>query len=202
VSNADDTLPPSGSSLGQAFESLVTTLHDRGVRYAIIGGIATIQYTRIRTTDDIDVLLVIPQLAMPSLFEALRARGFALDVMQCIREFRQGLTTVRYRDVVVDLMPPILPVYAHVLDRAVDARVLGQNVRVSSVEGLIVTKLIAMRPQDQLDIRDLISASGASLDVDFIRRELASFTDDTDPRRTTFETWFQQAVRVPPTTNG
>jgi hypothetical protein len=60
VPSADDTLPSSGASLVRAFEALVATLHERGVSYAIIGGLAAIQYTRVRTTDDIDALLSLP----------------------------------------------------------------------------------------------------------------------------------------------
>ncbi len=42
--SADDSLPPGGQTLEQAFEALVTTLNDRRIRYAIIGGIP--EYTR------------------------------------------------------------------------------------------------------------------------------------------------------------
>ena len=64
MSNAEDGLPPSGITLRPAFEALVATLNERGIRYAIIGGIAMIQHTRVRTTDDIDVLLTVPQIAL------------------------------------------------------------------------------------------------------------------------------------------
>ncbi|MCH7721432.1 MAG: hypothetical protein IH988_10690, partial [Planctomycetes bacterium] len=85
---SDESLPPGGQMLRQAFEALVATLNERGVRYAIIGGLAIIQHTRVRTTDDIDVLLTVPQTAMPGLFEALRQRGFDVDLQRNIREFR------------------------------------------------------------------------------------------------------------------
>lgn len=75
--DTDNSLPPSGPTLTQAFDALVTTLNARGVRYAIIGGLATLQHTRVPTTDDIDVLLMIPQVSMPELFESLGARGFS-----------------------------------------------------------------------------------------------------------------------------
>jgi predicted nucleotidyltransferase len=186
-------LPRSGPTLQQAFEALVTTLNERGIQYAVIGGLATIQHTRVRTTDDVDALLTVPQLAMPAFFEALRDRGFDLDVMKSIREFRDGgLTTIRYQDVLVDLMRPILPAYAHVLDRAVIARIHGHEVRVSSAEGLIVMKLIAMRPQDEVDIRELLAAYGGKLDLDYIRAELDTFTDAGDPRRVKLESWIRQ----------
>jgi predicted nucleotidyltransferase len=186
-------LPPSGSTLSQAFEALIATFGERAIRYAIIGGIAVIQHTRVRTTDDIDALLTVSQIAMPALFEALRARGFTLDVAGSIREFRDGgMTTIQFKDVIVDLMRPVLPIYAHVLDRAMDAQILGRTVRVSSAEGLIVMKLVAMRPQDETDIRDLLAAYAGNLDFDFIRSELWTFTEDNDPRRAKFEQWIAQ----------
>jgi len=52
VPNADDGLPQSGPALQQAFEALVTILNERQIRYAIIGGLAVLQHTRARTTDD------------------------------------------------------------------------------------------------------------------------------------------------------
>jgi predicted nucleotidyltransferase len=189
VSNADDTLPPAGATLERAFEALVTTLHDLGVRYAIIGGVATIQHTRVRTTDDIDALVAVPQIAMPRLFETLQKRGFTVDVIRCINELRGGLTTIRFGEVIVDLMRPVIPAYAHVLERAIETRILGQTVRISSPEGLIVMKLIAMRPQDEADVQDLLSTFAGSLDLDYVRSELDSIADANDPRRKKFERW-------------
>ncbi len=180
--------------LRQAFEALVATLIERGVGYAIIGGMAIIQHTRVRTTDDIDVLLTVPQTAMPGLFEALRQRGFDLDLERSIREFRDGgFTSIRFADVIVDLMQPLLPAYVHVLDRAITTDILGHRVRISSAEGLIVMKLIAMPPQDEADVQDLLAAYGDGLDLDFIRSELDTFTQPDDPRRIKFDTWVRQA---------
>ena len=181
--------------LRQAFEALVATFNEGGVRYAIIGGLAIIQHTRVRTTDDIDALLMAPQIAMPGLFEALRQRGFDIDLEKNIREFRDGgFTSIRFADVIVDLLRPLIPAYAHVLDRAITTNILGHEVRISSAEGLIVMKLIAMRPQDEADVRDLLAAYGTDLDLDFIRSELDTFTEPDDPRLAKFDTWVRQAM--------
>ena len=194
--SADDGLPPSGPALQQAFEALVSIFNERGVRYAIIGGLAVLQHTRARSTDDIDVLLAVPQLDLPGLFEAMRDRGFSVDLAANIRELcDQGLTMVRFKGVVADLMRPLIPAYAHVLDRAVESQVLGRTVRVASAEGLIVTKLIAMRPLDQADIRELLAAYAGKLDLDFIRTEMESFTEADDSRRAQFEAWVQEVDR-------
>ena len=194
--NADDSLPPSGPTLRQAFDALVATFNERGVRYAIIGGIAIIQYTRVRTTDDIDALLAVPQLALPGLFESLKDRGFVVEPERNLRELRDdGLTTVRFADVIVDLMRPMLPLYAHVLDRAVSKEVLGQKVQMSSAEGLIVMKMVAMRPQDESDIKEMLAAFAGSLDLNYIRTELDTFADPDDPRRIKLESWVKEATR-------
>ena len=193
MSSADNSLPPSGQALKQALRSLVETLDACSVRYAIIGGIATIQHGRVRTTADIDVLLTVPQLAMPGFFNSLHNIGFVVDVKRNILEFRDdGLTTVRFGDVLVDLMRPVLPVYSHVLDRAVPTEILGQIVRISDVEGLIVMKLIACRPQDEADIRDLLAAYRNELDLAYLRSELASVVDANDPRWGKLDAWMEQ----------
>lgn len=191
--NAEECLPPDGSSLRQAFEALLSVLSERGVRYAIIGGIAALQYTRARTTEDVDVLVAVPQLSMPGLFETMEARGFKLDVARSIRELRDdGMTTIQFADVIVDLLRPLLPVYAHVLDRAVDADVFGKTARISSAEDLIIMKMISMRARDEADIRDLIAASAGDLDVEYIRGELEAIMDAQDPRRIKFESWIRE----------
>ena len=59
---------------------------------------------------------------------------------------------------------------------------LGQNVRLASAEGLILTKLIGFRPQDQADIQDLFDAYSTSLDLKFVRNELASVASVDDLR--------------------
>jgi predicted nucleotidyltransferase len=197
VPNADDSLPPSGPTLQQAFDALVSTLNERGVRYAIVGGLAIIQHGRVRTTDDIDAILAIPQVAMPGLFEALRERGFTLDVMNSVRELRDhGLTTLQFHDVLIDLMRPVLPLYEHVLDRSIETIILGHRVRISSVESLIVMKLIALRPQDQADIQDLLTAYAGEVDLNYIRNELDAVMTSDDHRRMMFETWVSHDERA------
>ncbi len=193
--NIDDSLPQTGPTLQQALDALLEVLNKHQVRYAIIGGVAMIQHTRVRTTDDIDALLTIPQIAMRAFFESLEARGFDVELVENIREFRDhGLTTIQFKDIVIDLMRPALPAYAHVLDRAVDARILGQSVRISAAEGLVVMKLIAARPIDEADIQDLLAAYGGSLDLAYVRTELDSVMESDDPRRLKFEAWVQKAT--------
>lgn len=130
---------------------------------------------------------------MPGLFEALRAAGFAVDSRVNTVELRdEGLTTIQYEDVLVDIMRPVLPVYSHVLDRAVPTDIFGQIVRVSSAECLVVMKLIAFRPQDEADIKDLIAAYRERLDVEFIKAEFSTVAAQDDPRWRKLDEWLKE----------
>lgn len=194
--NAGASLPPDGPTMRRAFEALVATLEERGIRYAIIGGLATIQHTRVRTTDDIDALVKVPQVQIYGLLEALKARGFDADLQRDLGELARGFSSIRFADVGVDLLQPLTPSHAHVLDRAIQANIMGREVRISSAEGLVVMKLMAMRPQDEADIRDILTAYGAKLDLEFIRAELATFSAPDDPRWVKLDAWLRQAANV------
>lgn len=195
MSSADDSSLPNAPAFRRAFDALVSTLNARQARYAIIGGVAVFQHTRVRTTEDIDALLNVPQIALQGLLDALGERGFTVDVPRNVRELRdEGCTSVEFEGVAVDLLRPLIPAYAHVLERATRADVFGQSAMICSAEGLIVMKLIAMRPQDEMDIRDLLDAYAGRLDVDFIRAEFDAVAPADDPRRAKFERWLREAL--------
>ena len=110
-----------------------------------------------------------------------------------LRELRDdGLTTIRFGDVPVDLLRPVLPVISQVINTAVQTEIFGQAVRISTAEGLIVMKLIAFRPQDESDIRDLLAAYRGSLDPGGIRSDFQTVADSNDPRWAKFESWVKE----------
>ena len=152
--------------LGEVFEA-------RGVRYALLGGLATMLRGRPRFTQDIDILLDVPQIALPGLLEELISRGFSMDRDTVIREFvREHMTSFRFGTVRIDWLKPVLPLYDNALSAATSfSWTEGHQLRVLSPEGLIVTKLVSFRPQDQEDIRVLLAANRNTIDLDSIRRE-------------------------------
>lgn len=158
-----------------AVEALVEVFDARGIRYALLGGLATILRGRPRFTQDIDVLLDVPQIALPGLLDELSQRGFSLDRDSVIKQFVQHhMTAFRYGVVRIDWLKPVLPLYAHALAAATSLPWTPRHsLQVLTPEGLIVTKMVAFRPQDQEDIRTLIAANRTEIDADLIRREWA-----------------------------
>jgi hypothetical protein len=89
------------------------------------------------------------------------------------------------------LLKPILPFYSRAI---ADARPLiwseGHSIYVATAEGLILTKMVAFRPQDQMDIDTLLTANRDNINVDLIREEWSPFAA-TEAERTA---WLEAAI--------
>jgi hypothetical protein len=183
---------PLANELIRAVELLSETFHERSIRYALIGGLAAMLRGRPRFTQDVDVLLEVPQLALPPLVEELSERGFSLNVTEVVSEFvRQHLTTFRFGTTRIDWLKPVLPLYGEVLTSASELNwTEGHKLRVASPEGLILTKMVAFRDRDREDIETLLAANHDQIDFDLIRRHWQPYAD-SEPARTA---WLEDAM--------
>jgi predicted nucleotidyltransferase len=187
----------SEQDLSTALTEAVAALEQMRIKYAVIGGIATSFRSQPRYTKDLDFLLQIPQVTLAKLLEEFARRGFNFDEVKTIREWtQQHMTTLSYRGIRIDLLKPVLSVYQHTLDRAKMVTWLNQPVRVASVEGLILIKLLAFRSQDLIDIENLIAFHRNHLDLDWIRSEWQSIGSLDDPRMRKFD---ELVIATPPT---
>ena len=141
----------------RAVESLAEVFEARSVRYALIGGLAVTIRGRPRFTQDVDFLLEVPQIMLAGLLDDLIKRGFAIDPAVVIKQFvADHLTSFTIGRVRVDWLKPVLPLYARTLaDAAPVEWTSGHTVRVATAEGLVLTKMVSFRPQDQIDIEAL-----------------------------------------------
>ena len=101
------------------------------------------------------------------MLDDLVERGFSLDPVVVIKEYvREHITAFSFGPVRIDWLKPVLPFYSRAI---ADARPLdwseGHSVRVATAEGLILTKMVAFRPQDQMDIETLLTANRDTIDV-------------------------------------
>lgn len=178
-------LPP---DLRTGLLELVNVFESQGVAYALIGGLASGFRGRPRFTEDVDLLIHVPQLKLPSVLEDLKAKGFDLDVVETIRQWNQHhMALIRFHGVQIDWLKPVLPCLQHALDRARVEDWMGTPVRIASTEDLILLKLLSKRPQDILDIQNLLAANRGELDLELIRRELLDALPDDDQRLNQFD---------------
>ena len=176
----------------RAVESLAEAFAARSIRYALIGGLACILRGRPRFTRDVDFLLEVPQVVLPGLLDDLVERGFKLEPAAVITQFvREHVASFAFGSRRIDWLKPVLPLYSRALaDAAPLEWTDGHTVRVVTAEGLILTKMVAFRLQDQLDIETLLIANRDTIDVVPIREEWSPFAA-TEAERTA---WLEAVI--------
>lgn len=163
----------------KALSALVQVLEEQRIRYAIVGGVACSVRGRPRFTEDVDLVIDVPQLRLPGVLEKLRLAGFDCEAGQLIPEWtRTHMVQFQFRDVAIDWLKPVLPCLAHVIDRAPAETWMGHTVRMAIAEDLIVMKLISMRTQDVADIESLLATNRGRLNLDLVRSEIAAVIID------------------------
>ncbi len=164
------------SRVTTTLSQLVDVLNAHGAQYALIGGLGVALRGNVRATEDVDILMHIIQLRLPSLLEAMRDRGCQLDVVAAIRQWNDGgMLAVQWPGrVQVDLLKPVIPVFHRIIERASDEAFNERVVRVADAEGLLLLKLLAFRPLDQEDIRGILTKNVGGLDLDWVRSQAAA----------------------------
>ncbi len=166
-------------SLSEAFEA-------RSIRYALIGELAFVLRGRPRfTLQGVNFLIDVPQIALAELLDDLIGRGATLDPTVVSKEYaRESMTSFRFGGVRVNGLRPVLSFYARTLVNAAPVEGMeGRTIRVATAEGLIPTKIVAFRLEDQIDVENLLIANRDAIDVDLVRREWTPFAA-AEPERT------------------
>ena len=187
------TPQPTAEELRKTLDLLARVLNERSTDYALIGGLGAAVHGTLRTTFDIDLMVAVSQMELPRLLESLQEEAFDLNVREAIQSWNEDkLLEFWHGPVRVDWIKATLPLFLHILDRAKWEDVGGRKIRVADAEGLLVLKLIAMRPQDQQDIQAILSTNRGSLDLDWVRREWWAVIDDNDPEKKQFEQFVRE----------
>ena len=152
----------------------VASLFDAaGVPYAVIGAHAVNAWIEPRLTADIDVTAQISSADLARLQDQLAAARFTLTRAEGV-ELPSGPDFLRFASgdgtVVVEIQAAKTDLQRAVIARAIRAE---DGVRVATAEDLIVLKLIANRPKDQVDLQGLVALP--SLDWGYIERWAAEW---------------------------
>lgn len=136
--------------------------------HALIGGHAVNAWLEPRFTADIDLVIAVDAAALGRLRQALAAEGFVVDVQYGAQE-PSGPDFVRFVSADglarVEIQVAKTPFQREVIQRA---RADEIGLCVATPEDLVVMKLIANRPKDQIDLIGLLGL--AALDWAYIER--------------------------------
>jgi predicted nucleotidyltransferase len=162
-----------------AVQRLLGRFGDHGM---IIGGVAASLLGRPRLTADVDAVILLSVDELPALIAAAQGEGLTTrqeDAEKFARRNRILLLRHLESGINVDLSLGVLPFEQEAVERSAVHRIGGLELRLPTVEDLIVFKAVAHRPQDLLDIQALVEAN-QELDRTRIRRWVREFAKVLD----------------------
>jgi hypothetical protein len=181
-----------GTPYEDALRAVLSLLDDLPGPGMIIGGLAVIAQGHVRTTEDIDVTVsgasVTPQTVVD--LAARHRIGSRIDDPVAFAERTQVLLLVHEpTGVEVDLSLAWIPFEEEALARHQVVPFGGTTIRVCHPDDLIVYKLVAARPLDLEDARQLVLRHWTTLDRKRIQRTLAGFDEILDDGRSRVALW-------------
>lgn len=168
--------PPS-TELEAALLEICRTIHESGLPYAVVGGLATAVWGEPRATLDVDVTVWAEESEIPPLLDQLKEQFTILvpDPSDFIAQTRvlplQSTGKVR-----IDLIFGLLPFEEAATSRAVGVEVAGEQVRFCTAEDLILMKIVSERPRDLEDVRSVILRQ-RSLDFEYLEPRIRELSE-------------------------
>ena len=153
-------------------------LFDRhGLPYAIMGGLAVRVHAIPRPTFDVNFTVAVPRDALPALYPEVEQLGYVVSDAQKGGwiDTVGGLPVVKFQVILagrpldIDAFLAETPFQAEVLARRVRVAADGWEAWFVTAEDLVLSKLLAGRPKDRIDVTDTLFIQG-DLDVDYLRR--------------------------------
>lgn len=166
------------SQLDQPLRTAIRFLEDQRYRYAVIGGIALAYWGVVRTTYDVDIKVLVPELDYGVIRASLR-EAFPTSARHLAPE-NPLIVSVLIEDVIVDFLLALPGYEEMIVERAVLGDLDGLSTRVCTAEDLIIQKVVAGRGKDWPDVEALLMFQGDHLDAAYIEDILGQFADALD----------------------
>jgi len=157
--------------------SLTEWFRDQHVSYAVIGGAAIGFLAQPRTTQDIDAVTWLDLSEIPGFVESGARFGFLpriSDPIEFARKSRVLLLQHYETKIDVDISLGALPFEQEMIERAIEFTTPELTVQAATPEDLIITKAVAHRKRDLMDIDNLVSVH-PNLDLARIRYWVGQF---------------------------
>ena len=150
----------------------------------IFGGIANTFYGSPRQTFDIDIKVILKgEDKIRRLISRLESVGTVIPENPVSFIHETGVLPVEIAGVRVDIVFATLPFEERAISRRRSARVMGVNVKICSLEDLIIQKAVSIREKDWMDIQTIIRIKKEEMDWEYLIancRELADLLNRPD----------------------
>ncbi len=154
-------------------------LESEDVPYIAIGGIAVSLTAQPRTTQDIDILIWLENSKWETFLTAGKQYGFEFRVSEGLAfAARSRVLLLKHSNsgISVDISCGSLPFEQEAIDRAKTLTIGAFALKIPTPEDLIITKAVAQRAKDLIDIESIINTN-QNLDLARIRYWVKEFAD-------------------------
>jgi hypothetical protein len=164
----------------EATRRMVEILEGMGVGYAVGGAVAMAFGGYVRATRDVDVLVLVPAIRSQELADSLASAGFRMrdeedrpippDVMKMTEASREtGHFRLWWRGTKVEVFVPRVPLQNSILRRRKRVQLTAFSMWITTVEDLVLLKMVFHRAKDLEDVRRLLVANREFLDLPYLR---------------------------------
>jgi hypothetical protein len=159
--------------LADYLKAVIEALPHPAPAYCLIGAMAANTWGRVRSTQDIDLLILSQEPDRTKLIDALLAHGFLADTTWVERnpmakDVVLRLTHPSYPGIPLDLLFALDPHSQSTLARRQPLNLLGLSLCVGSPEDVILLKLKASRPHDFEDALGIVKNPRLQLDLAYL----------------------------------
>lgn len=153
--------PLNPGKLFDALRAVAACMDEHGAPHALIGGVAASILARPRYTDDVDILISMAEIHWQPLLDCGTRFGIVPRIPNALafaRRSRVLLLRHEPSEVDVDVTIAQIPFEEAIIERATRQTVEGIAIRIVTPEDLVVMKIVAHRPQDLIDIENVLRA--------------------------------------------
>lgn len=161
----------------ELLERIARSLDKAALPYMVIGGQAVLLYGEPRLTKDIDITLGVDLSRLDDVLTAVRDMKIVplVDPATFTRETMVLPCSDPESGIRIDMIFSFSPFERQAIGRARAVRIRDTDVRFTSLEDLLVHKLIAGRPRDLEDAR-IVLVKNPNADLAYVRRWLGEFS--------------------------
>ncbi|MBI5365423.1 MAG: nucleotidyl transferase AbiEii/AbiGii toxin family protein [Planctomycetes bacterium] len=165
-----------------------------GIRFVLIGGMAVATWVEPRLTRDVDIVVLVRKRESPRLKQALLEIGARVTALEMRLLFDRRFVRLKAGESQLDVHVASSALDHAALARAARVEYQGRTLLVATPEDLVLYKLVAWRPHDQVDVGRLLHET-RDLDLAYIQDRLAGVSKSSGiplgPR-------WEQARALPP----
>ncbi|MEX0608376.1 MAG: nucleotidyl transferase AbiEii/AbiGii toxin family protein [Balneolaceae bacterium] len=153
--------------LNNTLHEITDLLEKHKLPYMVIGGYAVLFHGEPRFTEDIDIVLGVDSSSLDQVLKAVdnKFEARAKDATQFVEQTNVLPLISLKNNIKVDLIFSFIDFERNAIQKALSVDIEGKKVQIVRAEDLIIYKLLAGRPKDLEDAKNVIEHNLTTIDI-------------------------------------